>query len=29
MAKENDVVKKLDELGRVKGGGTGGGLGAW
>ena len=29
MAKENAVVKKFDELDRVKGGGTGGGSGAW
>ena len=28
-AKENAVVKNFDELGRVKGGGTGGGSGAW
>ena len=28
-AKENAVVKNCDELGRVKGGGTGGGSGAW
>ena len=27
MAKENAVVKKFDELDRVKGGGTGGGTG--
>ena len=29
MAKENGVVKKLDELGGVKGGRTGGGSVAW
>ena len=29
MAKENAVVKKFDELGQVKGGGTGGGSGVW
>ena len=29
MAKENAVVDKFDELGRVKGGGSGGGSGAW
>ena len=28
-AKENAVVKNFDELGRVKGSGTGGGSGAW
>ena len=29
MAKENAVVKKFDELGQVKGGGTGDGSGVW
>ena len=29
MAKENAVVKKFDELGQVKGGGTGGVSVAW